>query len=391
MLVARLVTCVQSVLQRPLPAVTAPCIYITQHHRYCSRPPTPARLIREERLQVRPYYGSLHLKGDLSYVVKPDLEHQCGSVCCVQLFAAPGCTASIQLTQSPDKDELTIVGQREEAAGEEPKDGQAHCEITLPIKYDLNAELTGHGGLSIEELQNDTTNISTITGTTTIRKLQCPLMHFNTHDGPLAIPGKLLASVEAQGRSLTISGNAVQAGSLSLRAEEVSVLLQSVHAGSFSVETGTATLAIKDITAASQLVADRAHVRIGNCSGSMLWRLGEATVRLGVPQLEEDSNITVDRGTVTVACPAEYRYGIGLQSTHVTVHPDFEDFKVCRNKSQGTSQLGDGVVAPNADEEERTLLQDIQGGLESPRLSVLVKQGAVEVLPWAWPITPGLL
>lgn len=67
---------------------------------------------------------------------------------------------------------------------------------------DLSAELTGHGGLSIEELQNDTTSISTVTGTTTIRKLQCPLMRYNTHEGVLAIPGKLLASVEAHGRTL---------------------------------------------------------------------------------------------------------------------------------------------------------------------------------------------
>lgn len=75
MLIARLVTCGQCLLQRPLAAVAALlCINIPQRRRYGSRPQTPAALVREERLQVRPYYGSLHLCGDLNFVVKPDME-----------------------------------------------------------------------------------------------------------------------------------------------------------------------------------------------------------------------------------------------------------------------------------------------------------------------------
>ena len=67
---------------------------------------------------------------------------------------------------------------------------------------DLSADLSGTGGLELEELQNDKTDITTESGCTVINKLQSLCLNYHTNSGPLRITKKVHASVNADGEVL---------------------------------------------------------------------------------------------------------------------------------------------------------------------------------------------
>ncbi|KAF2366727.1 putative adhesin [Trinorchestia longiramus] len=336
-----------------------PCVFSKLP--YSSSSLEPMKEVSSEVVSVRPYYGLLRLSGDVRFVVIPDIEHQCGTVCCVRVLASDA-TADVRV-QLQEEGSVVHV----EATQRSDSNCSPVCEVKLPVKYDIEASLQGHGSIEISELQNESTSVTTEEGSLSVQKLQCLKLSYATKSGPLFIGRKLLGNLNASAENLLdISGDMIQAEAVDVRSPAVECRLRGLHAKSLRVKADDATLHLTDVTCdASSVEAQSADIVIGNCSGSLEWRLRSTKLEVAVPQLLKNSSIIVGAGSVSIGCPTEYRYGFSATAPEVIVNSSFEDV---------SSSSVDGISSAN-------------GGPSVPLLSVSLEQGRCAVVPWTWPRT----
>ncbi|XP_063589756.1 protein FAM185A-like [Penaeus indicus] len=317
---------------------------------------------------VHPGFGTVKAIGDgVDYVIKPANPQEFPD--------ADRAFVSIYGTSDSSLDavKVELLGEKKDtlAVSSSPGSSRLYCEIEVPIKYDISANLQSDACLQIVGMEADEVDVTTEDGEVATRSLKSHNIHIKTKHGNFTAEGTLQGNIFIVAKSTNLKAKRLQGLKMNIIAEELNTNVQSSYMNEGQITAQRGDIIINHLHGSTTLTLQQGKLSLNGLHGHLIGSVGSGRVDVQVTEITQDSSLSLQEGSLVVSVLDEPRHNL-----HVTA-PSLD--------------ISEEISSDAAATTTSTSLQlQAGGGAEANTFSAEVSNGSAKVQRQDWFATLGI-
>lgn len=288
--------------------------------------------LKEKELDVNPGFGVLHATGTIDFLIKPTnvQEYPDADRAFVTVYGPPSesCDGiTVELT-GEQRDTLTVCAA--------PKSSDIYCEVTVPIKYDLDVTLMDEGRLKISSMESDEVNVSTENGEVNTRGLKSHNIHIKTKQGHITADGSMQGNIFINAKKTHLKAKRLQGLALDIEAEELTTEVESSYMNQGQIKADRGTIKINNLHGCTDLLVKEGQVVINGFHGQIAGFVGSGKMEVQVTDVTGNSTLHLKKGDMKLSVLDNPRHDLEVTAPSLKLS---EEVKASGSLSQSTNQV----------------------------------------------------
>lgn len=293
--------------------------------------------------QVHPGFGTVKAIGEgIDYIIKPanPQEFPDADRAFVSFY---GISSS-----SLDTVKVELIGENKDtlAVSSSPGSSRLYCEIEVPIKYDIIANLQSDACLQIVSMEADEIDITTEDGEVVTRSLKSHNIRIKTQHGDVTAEGTLQGNIFIIAKSTNLKAKRLQGLKMNILAEELNTNVQSSYMNEGQIAAQRGDIVINHLHGSTSLALNQGKLSLNGLHGHLVGAVGSGKVDVQVTEITEDSSLSLQEGSLVVSVLEEPRHNLQVTAPTLDVSEEISSCTAASTTSTSLKlQAGGGTQA----------------------------------------------
>ncbi|XP_042860068.1 protein FAM185A-like [Penaeus japonicus] len=293
---------------------------------------------------VHPGFGIVKAIGEgVDYVIKPasPQEYPDADRAFVSIY---GLSSS-----SSDTIKVELSGEKKDtlAVSSAPGSSRLYCEIEVPIKYDISADLQNDACLQIMGMEADEVDVTTEDGDLETRGLKSHNIHIKTQHGNITADGTLQGNIFIIAKSTNLKAKRLQGLKMNIIAEELNTNVQSSYMNEGQITAHRGDIVINHLHGSTSLTLNQGKLSLNGLHGHLMGSVGTGKVDVQVTEITEDSTLELQEGSLLVSVLDEPRHNLQVTAPSVEVSEEISSQPTASTSSTSLSLKAGGGTQAN--------------------------------------------
>ncbi|XP_037781826.1 protein FAM185A-like [Penaeus monodon] len=292
---------------------------------------------------VHPGFGTVRAIGEgVDYVIKPanPQEFPDADRAFVSIYGVSN--------SSLDTVRVELLGEKKDtlAVSSSPGSSRLYCEIEVPIKYDISANLQSDACLQIMGMEADEVDITTEDGEVATRGLKSHNIHIKTQHGNFTAEGTLQGNISIVAKATNLKAKRLQGLKMNIVAEELNTNVQSSYMNEGQITAQRGDIVINHLHGSTSLTLKQGKLSLSGLHGHLTGSVGSGKVDVQVTEITEDSSLILQEGSMVVSVLDEPRHNLHVTAPSLDISKEISSDAAASTTSTSLKlQARDGARA----------------------------------------------